>query len=68
MEISAFPVWVQAVAYALPASHAIAVMRGLTSGVPLDALMFAVHLGYLALLTVVLAALAHKGLHRRVFS
>lgn len=68
MEISAFPTWVQAIAYALPASHAIAVMRGLTSGVPLDAALFAVHLGYLVVLTVVLSVFAHKGLHRRVFS
>ena len=66
-EIDRFPVPVQAVAWALPMTHLIAVIRPLTTGLPLDLGWAAVHIGYTVLLTVAAFIIAYRRMRKRMF-
>ena len=66
-DIGRFPPAVQAVAWLLPMTHLIAVIRPLTVGLPLDLGWVAGHLGYLLVLTVVAFAIAYRRMRRRMF-
>src|SRR5262249_52936099 len=57
-ELGRFPWFVQAVAWAMPMSHLIAVVRPLTTGAALDPLSAAGHLLYIGALAVTAFALA----------
>ena len=66
-EIDRFPLGVQAIAWLLPMTHLIAIVRPLSAGLPLDLGWAAAHLGYLLALTVVAFAVAYRRMRRRMF-
>lgn len=66
-EVTRFPWFIQAIAWALPMTHLIAVVRPLTAGVPLDALAAAGHLAYVAVLSAAAFALARHRFGKRLF-
>ncbi|MBV9523419.1 MAG: ABC transporter permease [Alphaproteobacteria bacterium] len=59
-EVTRFPWFVQAIAWALPMTHLIAVVRPLTAGLALDPLATAGHLSYIALLAGAAFAFARR--------
>ncbi len=66
-EIDRFPLPVQAIAWALPMTHLIAILRPLSFGVPLDLGWTALHVGYPLALTVVAFIIAHRRMRKRMF-
>ncbi len=66
-EIDRFPIAVQAVAWALPMTHLIAIIRPLSAGLPLDIGWAALHFAYSILLTVGAFAFAYRCMRRRMF-
>jgi lipooligosaccharide transport system permease protein len=66
-EISRFPWFIQAITWALPMTHLIAVVRPLTAGMPVDPLVAAGHLVYVAALSVAAFCLARYRFGKRLF-
>ena len=66
-EVGRFPLPVQTVAWILPMTHVIAVVRPLTAGVPLDAVVAVGHAAYIAGLGSLAFALARYRIGRRLF-
>jgi len=66
-EVTRFPWFIQAVAWLLPATHLIAVVRPITASLPIDAFAAAGHLAYLIAMSVAAFALAHHRIGRRMF-
>jgi lipooligosaccharide transport system permease protein len=66
-EVTRFPWFVQAIAWVLPMTHLIAVVRPLTAGAPLDPAAAAAHLAYLAALAAAAFAFARFRFRRRLF-
>jgi lipooligosaccharide transport system permease protein len=66
-EVTRFPGFVQAVVWALPMTHLIAVVRPLTAGLALDPLAVLGHVAYLAALTLAAFLLARHRLAKRMF-
>ncbi len=66
-EIDRFPAFVQWIAWTLPLTHLIAVIRPLTAGVPLEAGMAAIHIGYTLLLTGIAFVIAYRKTRKRMF-
>jgi lipooligosaccharide transport system permease protein len=66
-EVTRFPWFVQAVAWVLPMTHLIAVVRPLTAGLPLDPLVTTGHLLYVATLAVAAFSLARYRFGKRLF-
>ncbi len=66
-EVARFPWFVQVIAWVLPMTHLIAVVRPLTAGTPLDPLAAAGHLAYVAALAVGAFALARYRFGARLF-
>jgi lipooligosaccharide transport system permease protein len=66
-EVARFPWFVQAIAWALPMTHLIAVVRPLTAGLPLDPMVAAGHLAYVAALAALAFAIARRRFGRRLF-
>ena len=66
-EIDRFPVYVQTVAWVLPMTHLIEIIRPLTIGDTVSVGAFALHMGYLLVLTVAAFALAYRNMRRRMF-
>lgn len=66
-EIDRFPDFVQWIAWVLPLTHLVAVIRPLTAGVPLDPLMAAIHIAYTLVLTVAAFAIAYHKTRKRMF-
>ncbi|MGI9416759.1 MAG: ABC transporter permease [Geminicoccaceae bacterium] len=65
--IDRFPSYVQALAWLLPTTHVIGIIRPLTSGQPLGLAMTLVHLAFLAGLGAVMFFLAYRKLKSRMF-
>ncbi len=65
--IDRFPPGVQVIAWLLPMTHLIAVIRPLSAGLPLDLSWTLLHLGYPLALTVVAFAVAYHRIRRRMF-
>lgn len=66
-EVGRFPGFIQVIAWLLPMTHLIAVVRPLTAGVPLAASAAIGHLLYVAVLTVAAFMLARHRFGRRLF-
>lgn len=66
-ETDRFPFIVQALAWALPMTHLIAIIRPLTSGTSLDLGWAAIHLGYTILLTIAAFTFAYRRMRSRMF-
>ena len=66
-EVARFPWFVQAIAWLLPMTHLIAVVRPLTAGRPLDPVAAVGHVCYLAALAVAAFSLARFRFGRRLF-
>jgi lipooligosaccharide transport system permease protein len=66
-EIEAFPTPVQVIAWALPMTHLIALIRPLSAGLPLDAGMVVVHLAYTVALSVITFTIAYRRMRKRMF-
>jgi lipooligosaccharide transport system permease protein len=66
-EVGRFPWFVQGIAWVLPMTHIIAVVRPLTAGLALDPLAAAGHLAYVAALAVAAFALARRRFGARLF-
>lgn len=66
-DIDRFPIGVQAIAWALPMTHLIAIIRPLTLGAPLDIGWAGLHLGYMVVLTLVAFTIAYRRMRRRMF-
>jgi lipooligosaccharide transport system permease protein len=66
-EITRFPWFVQIIAWVLPMSHLIAVVRPLTAGLPVEPLAAAGHLAYVAVLAVAAFCLARYRSGKRLF-
>ncbi len=66
-EVTRFPGFIQAIAWVLPMTHLIAVVRPLTAGLSLEPLVAIGHLAYVAALAAVGFALARQRIGRRMF-
>jgi lipooligosaccharide transport system permease protein len=66
-DISRFPDTVQWIAWLLPMTHLIAVIRPIMAGLPVDLGMVTLHLGYLLVLTVLAFWGAYRNMRRRLF-
>jgi lipooligosaccharide transport system permease protein len=66
-EVTRFPWFVQGIAWALPMTHLIAVVRPLTAGIALDPLAAAGHLFYVAALAAAAFSLARYRFGTRLF-
>ncbi len=66
-EIGRFPTYIQAIAWLLPMTHLIAVIRPLSAGLPVDLGMAALHLGYTILLSIAAFTLAYRKIRQRMF-
>ena len=66
-EVTRFPWFVQALAWILPMTHLIAIVRPLTSGLPLDPWAAFAHLGYIVLLAATAFMVARHRFGRRMF-
>lgn len=66
-EVTRFPWFVQWVAWVLPMTHLIAVVRPLTAGVPLEPLTALGHIAYVAALAAAAFTLARYRFGRRLF-
>ena len=66
-EIDRFPAIVQGIAWALPMTHLIAIIRPLSAGLPLDLGWVAVHLGYTIVLTIAAFVFAYRRMRSRMF-
>ena len=66
-EVARFPVLVQAIAWALPMTHLIAIVRPLAAGLALDPLAATGHLAYVATLAAGAFALARRRFGVRLF-
>jgi lipooligosaccharide transport system permease protein len=66
-EVTRFPWFIQAIAWALPMTHLLAVVRPLTAGMPVDGLVAFGHLAYVAALAIAAFALARYRFGRRLF-
>ncbi|MHA1563884.1 MAG: ABC transporter permease [Alphaproteobacteria bacterium] len=65
--IERFPVAVQALSWALPMTHLIAIIRPLSAGIPLDLGWTLLHLGYTVALTAGAFFLAYRNIRKRMF-
>ena len=65
--VDRFPVFVQPIAWILPMTHVIEVVRPLTAGQPLSLPMALLHIGYVAALGAVAFTLAYRRLRIRLF-
>lgn len=66
-EVERFPDFIEPLAWLLPMTHLIAVLRPLTAGAALDPVLAALHIGYLALLTTVAFWLTRRRFAQRLF-
>ncbi len=66
-DIARFPDPVQAVAWALPMTHLIAVVRPTMTGSPIEWVWALVHVGYVIALTIFAITLAYRQMHKRMF-
>ena len=66
-EIDRFPDFVRVIAWILPMTHLIEIIRPMTIGTSLDAGMVALHLSYLFVLSVGAFALAYRNMRKRMF-
>lgn len=66
-EIDRFPAFVQWIAWILPLTHLVAVIRPLTAGVPLDPAMAVLHIGYTLILTAAAFVIAYRKTRTRMF-
>ena len=66
-EIDRFPAFVQWLAWLLPMSHTIAIVRPLMTGLPLDEGMAVIHIAYLLALTIAAFLLSVHRIGRRMF-
>jgi lipooligosaccharide transport system permease protein len=66
-EVTRFPWFIQAIAWVLPMTHLIAVVRPLTAGVALDPLVALGHVVYVAVLAAAAFTLARYRFGRRLF-
>jgi lipooligosaccharide transport system permease protein len=66
-EVTRFPWFIQAIAWGLPMTHLIAVVRPLTAGAPLDPLAAAGHLAYVAAVSLAAFTLARYRFGKRLF-
>jgi len=62
-----FPVAVQAISWAFPMTHLIAIVRPLTTGASLDLLMTLLHVAYLTAISVLAFFVAYRETRRRMF-
>lgn len=66
-EVSRFPEFIEWLAWLLPMTHVIAVIRPLMTGAEVDAVLIALHVLYVAMLAGVAFFLAHRRLTERLF-
>jgi lipooligosaccharide transport system permease protein len=66
-EVTRFPWFVQGIAWAMPMTHLIAVVRPLTAGVPVEPLAATGHLAYVAVLAVAAFSFARYRFGKRLF-
>jgi lipooligosaccharide transport system permease protein len=66
-EVTRFPWFVQIVAWVLPMTHLIAVVRPLVTGAALEPLAASGHIAYLALLAILAFKIAHRRFARKIF-
>ena len=66
-EVSRFPRFIEYLSWILPMTHVIAVVRPLTTGVPVDPLAVAGHLSVLVVLALAAFTLAHHRLTKRLY-
>ncbi len=66
-DISRFPEPVQVIAWIFPMTHLIAIVRSLTTALPLDPLMVTGHIAYLAAISSLAFWLAYREARRRMF-
>jgi lipooligosaccharide transport system permease protein len=65
--VDRFPSFVQPIAWVLPMTHLIQLVRPLTAGQSLELTPLVLHLGYLVVLAVVAFVLAYRRLKGRMF-
>jgi lipooligosaccharide transport system permease protein len=66
-EISRFPEAIQIIAWILPMTHIIAVIRPLCLGLPIDPTMILLHTAYMFILCAIAFTLAHKKMRQKLF-
>jgi lipooligosaccharide transport system permease protein len=66
-EVTRFPWFIQVIAWALPMTHLIAVVRPLSAGLALDPLAATGHLAYVGALAAAAFAVAHYRFAKRLF-
>ena len=66
-EIERFPYFIECLAWALPMTHLVVVVRSLSTGVPIDIFIAFQHIIYILALGVFAFLLAHRRMHKRLF-
>ena len=66
-EVTRFPEYVQVIAWILPMTHLIEIIRPMSVGAPVDLGWVAVHMGYILALSVAAFFLAYTKMRRRMF-
>jgi lipooligosaccharide transport system permease protein len=67
-DLSGYPPLLQTIAWVLPMSHLVHVVRSLTAGFDISVFSFAGHMGYLVLIAIVFGMLAHRKLVKKLMS
>ena len=66
-EITHFPDFMQGVAWALPMTHVVAVVRPLCTGLPIDLMTALPHIAYILGMSIVAFTLAHRKMRQRMY-
>jgi lipooligosaccharide transport system permease protein len=66
-DLASFPTPIEWIAWALPMTHLLAVVRPLSTGAALDPALAALHIGYTIALAALVFALAYRRIRKRMF-
>ena len=66
-EIARFPDYIQTIAWLLPMTHLIAIIRPLSAGLPIDLVTVGLHLSYMVALAVLAFLIALRRMRQRMF-
>ena len=66
-EISRFPEFIQSIAWFLPMTHLVILVRALSTNMPIDTTYIALHIMYIVGLSIIFFLVAYRRMHDRLF-